>query len=341
MQALPICDQIRSSSGSAIFRGAATIEDVYDAGDGIQYRTPDAAHRLLQDRARLSEGAMLLATDYAPAEDLRQHQIVADCDWIHIQFRLSGGGQEIVSHTEVVDTPPKSCVVTRYPAHSTVDRKIDRDSDWKFVCLLMRPEGLTGLLDAPQSSLPEGASWIAAGGLRDFRSQCLPLQSAMALAIHDVLSCSFKGGNRRAYMRAKSLELVSIVIGALGRTTPSAVASKVALSSSDLRKISHAHTIITENLPGTLTLGELARRVGVNRTKLALGFKQLYGTSVQAYWRDARLNRARELLAAGEDRVADIGARLGYREPSSFTRAFTKHFGLSPVACAAQRRRLS
>jgi len=87
-----------------------------------------------------------------------------------------------------------------------------------------------------------------------------------------------------------------------------------------------------QELGDSLTLAALARRVGLNRTKLALGFKEIYGTSVQAYWRDARLSRARELLQNAGARVTDIALTLGYSELSSFTRAFSRRYGVLPKA---------
>jgi AraC-like DNA-binding protein len=131
-------------------------------------------------------------------------------------------------------------------------------------------------------------------------------------------------------MRAKSLELLSTVLDALDDSKPE---WQVKLSSADFRKISRARQIMTTELEATLTLAELAHRVGLNRTKLALGFKGVYGTSVQAYWRDAKLDRARELLRAGDLPVTEVALSLGYSELSSFTRAFTRRFGVLPRDC--------
>jgi AraC-like DNA-binding protein len=167
----------------------------------------------------------------------------------------------------------------------------------------------------------------------ELRTAMLPLHSAMVLMVNDILSCSFRGGNRRAYMRAKSLELLSTVIHALGDSHAGARRSVVKLSTTDLDKISLSRSIMASELEHKLTLAQLARRVGLNRTKLALGFKEVYGTSVQAFWRDAKLSRARELLRAGETRVTEVALRMGYSELSSFTRAFGRKFGVLPRAC--------
>ena len=54
--------------------------------------------------------------------------------------------------------------------------------------------------------------------------------------------------------------------------------------------------------------------------------------------RRRRVERARELLAAGEN-VTETARAAGYDDPLEFSRFFKKHTGLSPSAYAAQERR--
>lgn len=314
-------------------RGVAPAEEIYQGCGGIQFRSQDKDSRFIEDRVRLSDRAFLFASDYASAGGQRHRQVVNDSDWVHIQFRLSGGGRETVSQADVIETPEKSCIVARYPQSSLIERTVDSTSSWRVACLLISPEGLTDLLDTPASSLPESASWLALEGQRELRSSILPLQSAMALAVNDILACSFLGSTRRAYMRAKSIELLATVIHALTSVQREADRPLVKLSGADLERLSLARALMSGELESTLTLAQLARRVGLNRTKLALGFKEVYGTSVQAYWRNARLSRAREMLREGEARVTEVALSLGYAELSSFTRAFIRKFGVLPRDC--------
>jgi AraC family transcriptional regulator, transcriptional activator of the genes for pyochelin and ferripyochelin receptors len=72
--------------------------------------------------------------------------------------------------------------------------------------------------------------------------------------------------------------------------------------------------------------------VGLNRTKLTVGFKAVFGAPVNAYWRDKRLSAARDLLRAQDLPVSTVALRVGYAELSSFTRAFTAKFGFPPKA---------
>jgi AraC family transcriptional regulator, transcriptional activator of the genes for pyochelin and ferripyochelin receptors len=166
-----------------------------------------------------------------------------------------------------------------------------------------------------------------------FRSDTIPLNPALMAPLSDVFSCTLRGSMRRAYMRGKSLEILSTLVDALDRTTEQHAASEIKLSPADLAKLAVARSLMIEHLEDPLSLAPLARRVGLNRTKLALGFKATYGDSVQAYWRDVRLLRARDLLQSGGIGVTEAAFSVGYSELSSYTRAFSWKFGVLPKAC--------
>jgi len=75
---------------------------------------------------------------------------------------------------------------------------------------------------------------------------------------------------------------------------------------------------------------QLARRVGINRRKLALGFKILFGETVGEYQRDVRLEFARRML---EDRTASVtyaATVAGYSDVGSFGKAFKAKYGWLP-----------
>jgi AraC family transcriptional activator of pyochelin receptor len=313
--------------------GAEPIEGIYCNEDGVQLRGRGRAGRQLScEVVRLTEDALLLATN-VPVEGKVQHQqAIIDSDWIHIQFRLNGGGHERVSPTDLIETPNRSCIVARYPQNCVVERTSHAADAFEVVCLLLRPRALTRLVDVSASNFPKRAQWIAWEDSLALQAKVLPLSSKMRLAANDIFSCPFSATARRGYMRAKSLELLSNVLHAFDAPQNGRPAARLCLSPQDIERIDRARTLMLQDLGSSLTLAALARRVGLNRTKLALGFKEVYGASVQAYWRDAKLSRARELLQHAGARVTDVALTVGYSELSSFTRAFSRRFGILPKA---------
>jgi AraC-like DNA-binding protein len=82
--------------------------------------------------------------------------------------------------------------------------------------------------------------------------------------------------------------------------------------------------------PG-LDVAQLARRVGVSRTRLYAAFAG--GTGVGTAIRDARLDRVRQRLLSPADRgrtIEHIAMACGFTDYSTFVRAFRRRFGMSP-----------
>ena len=89
------------------------------------------------------------------------------------------------------------------------------------------------------------------------------------------------------------------------------------------------------------TLAELAHEVGSSRTVLAERFTQVVGIPPMQYLTQWRLQLAASLLAGSTEKVAAIGAQVGYESEAAFSRAFKRAIGRSPAEFRQQRRRLS
>jgi AraC-like DNA-binding protein len=85
------------------------------------------------------------------------------------------------------------------------------------------------------------------------------------------------------------------------------------------------------------TLAELAQRAATSRTVLAERFSQAIGVPPMHYLAQWRLQLAAEQLANGAEKVAAIGARVGYESEAAFSRAFKRATGQSPAAWRLQK----
>jgi len=79
------------------------------------------------------------------------------------------------------------------------------------------------------------------------------------------------------------------------------------------------------------TISELARRVGLSRTRLAERFRHFLGESPMAYVAQWRLKLGAEILQSTEDSVAEVAAAVGYASESAFNRAFKREFDCPPA----------
>lgn len=76
------------------------------------------------------------------------------------------------------------------------------------------------------------------------------------------------------------------------------------------------------------TLELMAKEAMLSRTSFAETFKSISGWTPGQYLTWWRMQRAWSLLKQGE-RIANVSNTIGYRSESSFSRAFTKMFGIS------------
>ncbi|QSQ28209.1 AraC family transcriptional regulator [Pyxidicoccus parkwayensis] len=80
------------------------------------------------------------------------------------------------------------------------------------------------------------------------------------------------------------------------------------------------------------TVATLAKRVGMSRSAFAARFHARVGEPPLQYLARWRMSRAAELLRTTTESVSTIATRVGYESLPSFSKAFRKWQGTSPVA---------
>ncbi|KQW44793.1 MULTISPECIES: AraC family transcriptional regulator [unclassified Roseateles] len=84
--------------------------------------------------------------------------------------------------------------------------------------------------------------------------------------------------------------------------------------------------------PGAaLTLTDLAAEAGLSRYQFLRAFTRLTGLPPHAYLLQRRVQRARQLVRAGQP-LAEAAAASGFADQSHMTRCFVRSFGLTPGA---------
>ncbi|WP_342379530.1 AraC family transcriptional regulator [Myxococcus stipitatus] len=80
------------------------------------------------------------------------------------------------------------------------------------------------------------------------------------------------------------------------------------------------------------SVGELATRVGMSRTRFALLFQERIGQPPMTYLMNLRLDLVAQRLRDGEDSIGEIAHAVGFASQSGLNRAFHRHFGQTPSA---------
>jgi len=92
---------------------------------------------------------------------------------------------------------------------------------------------------------------------------------------------------------------------------------------------------IRERFRTAVSVGEIARDVGVNPATLARGYRQHYGCTVGERIRSLRVRHAaRELIETAEP-LSEIALRAGFYDQSHFTNVFRRTLGVTPSAYRA------
>ena len=163
------------------------------------------------------------------------------------------------------------------------------------------------------------------------------LPSDLRALVIAILDCRLPGEARDTLRLAKSIELLCATFAMIGDDALIPTDAAGDLSEIDARRIVAARRLIDERWHEKLTLDSIARACGINRAKLTRGFRAMFATTVADAIADRRLGGAGEMLRATDLPVSSIGYKCGYLNNASFTRAFSRRYGVAPTLYRAHR----
>jgi len=169
--------------------------------------------------------------------------------------------------------------------------------------------------------------------LRLPRRRRLQLDARAYGALMDLLHAPWNG--TMLHVRLES-EILALVMGSHSLETRS---SRVAMAPRNLDAVQRARALLARYPEQAHTLQSVAAEFGLNRNKLAHLFKEAFGQSFYQFLQRERMQLAWRLLSPSTHKVAHVAGSAGYRDATSFARAFRKHFGVSPRSVSTQMMR--
>lgn len=97
------------------------------------------------------------------------------------------------------------------------------------------------------------------------------------------------------------------------------------------RWLSHAHDLIKTRFREELTLGEIARTVGVHPVTLAREFRRHYDCTIGTLVRQERISFACRQLLKTEPSISNVAIAAGFYDQSHFTKTFKRLMGVTPA----------
>lgn len=95
------------------------------------------------------------------------------------------------------------------------------------------------------------------------------------------------------------------------------------------RKILDILQYINEHIGDELSIDSIAERFFISKFHMMRRFKEETGYTVHSYVSNKRLLNARQMIASGEGAM-DVCYKCGFKDYSTFSRAYGKMFGVSP-----------
>ncbi|MBL9129319.1 MAG: helix-turn-helix transcriptional regulator, partial [Verrucomicrobiales bacterium] len=95
-------------------------------------------------------------------------------------------------------------------------------------------------------------------------------------------------------------------------------------------RVEKVAALLRERLAEPPTLEEIGRQVGCSPFYLSRTFSAEMGMTIQQFLRQARLEKAADLLRSGRFNVTEAAMEVGYSSVSHFSQAFHEQFGCCP-----------
>jgi AraC-like DNA-binding protein len=293
---------------------AASVRHCLDPAEGEGY----------WDFYRPWTGLMLSVTDAAYHNDTWVN--VEGAAYFKVRVLLSGALR--ARSGEIIARAPEALLYVS-PGQSREGYYIASGEPVRMIVLHCRPQLLTHVLGLAPKEIPAPLCALLAMDRATTRRRLTSSPEAIQVARRIMesrhrLSLTL----RDRFLQTLSMELLLQVLGMLERR--SVVTPDAAIGSRDTARVYQARDYLAQHYVHPPNITELARRVGLNRTKLKESFRRILGFTIYDYIVRLRLERAAEMLLTGDHAVAQVAYAVGYEYPANFTAAFKRHFGRLP-----------
>jgi AraC-like DNA-binding protein len=247
-------------------------------------------------------------------------------DTLRIFVKSNGDGQYVSSQGDPLSLDSPNISIFIEPA-SAPETEMTFSGCTRFVCVFIHRETLKSLYAGGEQELPDILQTFIEGALQRTTVRTLPVGIALLRCLEDVHASALEGLRRRLFLQSKAVEILCHAIEALehseGFRSPEATRRTA-------RGVLKAQRLLAENFVTPPSLENLAQEVGLSRSGLCTGFRQILGQSVFDHVQDLRMQQALVMLNERSVSISEIAHAVGYNRASSFSVAVQRHFGVTP-----------
>ena len=292
---------------------------------------PKIASGLMQD-IKLESGLKLFTQKLTFPKPVTLELENTDFSYLKVCFCISGSARcrGVIGHTEQeVNIFPRQCSLSFIPeAKGSIDFAAEEENI--SLSLSIESRKFYFFIEEQLEQIPVQLKEVIKGKQGTFLLQIYRMTPEIQMAIQQVLNCPYQGIIKQFYLEGKANELIALTLQQL-LTDTKKPNQYPTLPKSDVDRIYQAKEILLSNLNNPPSLMTLAKLVGLNDYKLKLGFRQVFGTTAFGYLRECRMLEARRQLLETDLNVTEVARTVGYASESSFSTAFRKKFGVTPI----------
>jgi AraC-like DNA-binding protein len=269
------------------------------------------------------------------------HMIIVDVEYLHdtavtvpgdrffkIRILLAGRMLQCASNTILDGT---GAYLETLPGHTSSRYVITGGLPTKLVIISCLSELLSDRFGLASGEIPEAirAPFDASSGPPV--GGPMPLGPDVLRAANDILrtASQFSPTLLLPFLEAKSHEIVCSVLHQLasgGRTHRMGLK----VSARDVSRLHEARDLLMDHFPRPPSIPDLARRIGINQTKLKASFKAVFGLTIYDFIQKCRMERASELVSNSQLSIAEVAYAVGFEYPANFTHAYKRYYGYLP-----------
>jgi AraC-like DNA-binding protein len=106
-----------------------------------------------------------------------------------------------------------------------------------------------------------------------------------------------------------------------------------------MRQAMRIKSYLEQNFTSAIRCAEVCRELRINRSYAATIFHAAFGTTMNDYVQQLRLEAAEQLLASADDlRVGEVAERCAFSDAGYFTKVFRRRYGMTPGEFRRRRR---
>ncbi|WP_448140294.1 helix-turn-helix transcriptional regulator [Sphingopyxis fribergensis] len=302
------------------------IEVIEPMGDPCHYRfytSKDFGNGHVEFCA-LADGFLVHFNDVS--HDQPNAMSVSAPDMLRVRIASDGDGEYVTASGDRIDLKGAGSAIVIEPAGMPPAKAVFIGRS-RTVTVYIHRSRLQDLYADRAHELPGALQAFIAGSLRHTVAQRLPLNASLLRCLEDLHGCDLDGHSRRLFIRSKAIEILCHAFKVMVQDDEQLTLDA---SAQMTRGVIKAQQRLMENFVAPPSLDDLAREVGLSRSSLCAGFRQIVGQTVFDYIGDLRMQQALAMLNERAASITQIAYAVGYSHPSSFSLAVQRRFGTSP-----------